>query len=243
MIRTILAAILVIFFFIVTIPVLFILWIIGKINMKVHDVLSYGIMKGAFAIILFVCGAKVTVKNRDKIPTDTPVLFVGNHRSYFDIIVSYKNIVAPTGFIAKSEFKKVPVLAHWISCLHGLFVDRKDIKAGMKTILEAIDNVKNNNISYFIFPEGTRSQSEEMLPFKEGSIKIATKSGCPIVPFALIGTDDLLEKHMPVIKSAKVTVIYGDPIYPNELSREESKFLGSKIRDEIQHMIDVELGK
>lgn len=240
MIRTILAAILVIFFFIVTIPVLFILWIIGKINMKLHDILSYGIMKGAFAIILFVCGAKVTVKGHEKIPTETPSLFVGNHRSYFDIIVSYKNIIRPTGFVAKSEFKKVPVLSHWISCLHGLFVDRKDIKAGLKTILEAIDNVKNNQMSYFIFPEGTRNQNNEMLPFKEGSLKIATKSGCPIVPFALIGTDDLLENHMPIIKSANVTIIYGDPIYPDKLSKEESKFLGAKIRDIIQEMIDNE---
>lgn len=238
MIRTLLAAILVIFFFFVTIPILFIFWIIGKFNMKLHDTLSYGIMKGAFSIILFVCGAKVTVIDRDKVPTDTPVLYVGNHRSYFDIIVGYRYIVGPTGFIAKKEFKSVPVLAHWISCLHGLFLDRKDIKAGLKTILEAIDNVKNNNISYFIFPEGTRNQNDEMLPFKEGSLKIATKSGCPIVPFALAHTDDLLERHSPLIKSAKVTIKYGDPIYPDKLSKEEAKFLGAKIRDQIQEMID-----
>lgn len=238
MIRTILAAILIIFFFIVTIPVLFILWIIGKINMRVHDMLSYGIMKWAFNFILFVCGAKVTIKGRDKIPTDTPVLYVGNHRSYFDIIVAYKNIIGPTGFIAKSEFKKVPVLSQWISCLHGLFLDRKDIKAGLKTILEAVDHIKNDNISYFIFPEGTRNQNDEMLPFKEGSIKLATKSGCPIVPFALIGTDDLFEKHFPIIKSAKVTVIYGDPIYTDKLSRDDQKFLGAKVRDIIQELID-----
>lgn len=240
MIRTLLAAILIVFFFIITIPILFILWIIGKINMKVHDKLSYGIMKGAFSFILFVCGAKVTVKGRENIPRDTPVLYVGNHRSYTDIIVAYKNVVGPTGFIAKQEFKKVPVLSHWISCLHGLFLDRKDIKAGLKIILEAIEHVKNDNISYFIFPEGTRSQEEEMLPFKEGSMKIATKSGCPIVPFALIGTDDILEKHSPIIKSAKVTIRYGEPIYTDSLSREDTKFLGAKIRDIIQAMIDEE---
>lgn len=240
MIRTVLAALLIVFFFIITIPVLLILWVIGKINMKVHDDISYAIMKWAFGFILFVCGAKVTVKGREKVPTDTPVLYVGNHRSYFDIIVSYKNIVGPTGFIAKSEFKKVPVLAQWISCLHGLFIDRKDIKSGLKTILDAVDNVKNNNISYFIFPEGTRNHNKEMMPFKEGSLKIATKSGCPIVPFALIGTDDLFENHTPFVKSANVTVIYGDPIYTDKLSRDEQKFLGAKTRDIIQSLIDNE---
>ena len=238
MIRTILAALLIVIFFIITIPVLFILWIIGKCNMKLHDTISYGIMKGAFSFILFVCGAKVTVLGREKIPTDTPVLYVGNHRSYFDIIVLYRYVVGPTGFVAKKEFKKVPVLSHWISCLHGLFLDRSDIKAGLKTILEAIEHVKNDGLSYSIFPEGTRNHEKEMLPFKEGSMKIATKSGCPIVPVALTNTDELFEKHLPWVRGAKVTIQFGDPIYTSELSKEDTKFLGAKVRDNIQKMMN-----
>lgn len=237
MIRTIFAFLLVFIFFVVTIPVLFILWIIGKINMKLHDTLSYGIMRWAFGLILFVCGAKVTVRGIENIPKDKPVLYVGNHRSYFDIIVAYKYTIGITGFIAKDEFKKVPVLAHWISCLHGLFLNRKDIKEGLKTVLEAIENIKKGT-SYVIFPEGTRNQNDEMLPFKEGSFKIATKSGCPIIPLAISNTDALFEKHLPWIKPAKVTVHFGEPIYTDQLSKEESKFLGAKTRDIIQKMID-----
>ena len=238
MIRTILAALLVIFFFIVTIPVLMIFWVIGKINMKFHDFLAYGLMRIAFIIILFVCGAKVKVEGLENVPKDTPVLYVGNHRSYFDIIVLYRYAKIPTGFIAKKEFKSVPVLGHWISCLHGIFLDRKDIKAGLKTILEAIDNVKNNNISYTIFPEGTRNHEKEMLPFKEGSLKIATKSGCPIVPVAMAHMDDLLENHMPFIKGANVSIRFGEPIYTDKLAKEDQKFLGAKVRDIIQNMMD-----
>lgn len=238
MIRTILAALLIVFFFIVTIPVLFVFWIIGKINMDVHDKLAYGIMRWAFGVILFVCGAKVSVIDHDKIPTDTPVLYVGNHRSYFDIILAYKNVVRPTGFVAKKEFRKVPVLSHWISCLHGLFLDRKDIKAGLKTILEAIECVKTQGMSYCIFPEGTRNHNDEMLPFKEGSLKIATKSGCPIVPVAIKNADALFEKNGGIIKSAKVSIRYGEPIYPDQLSKEETKFLGARVRDIIQEMLN-----
>lgn len=238
MIRTILAALLVIFFFIVTIPVLMVFWVVGKINMKVHDVLAYGLMKIAFSIILFVCGAKIKVEGLENVPKDTPVLYVGNHRSYFDIIVLYRYAKVPTGFIAKKEFRSVPVLGHWISCLHGIFLDRKDIKAGLKCILEAIENVKNDGISYSIFPEGTRNHEKEMLPFKEGSLKIATKSGCPIIPVAMTHMDDLLENHTPFIKSAKVSLRFGEPIYTDRLEREEQKFLGAKVRDIIQDMIN-----
>lgn len=238
MIRTLLAALLIIFFFIVTIPVLFILWLIGLVNMKLHDTIAYGIMKGAFIIILFVCGAKVKVEGLENIPKDQPVLYVGNHRSYFDIIVLYRYVVGPTGFMAKKEFKSVPVLGQWITCLHGIFLDRKDIKAGLKAILEAIDNVKTKGLSYSIFPEGTRNHNKEMLPFKEGSMKIATKSGCPIIPVAMTHMDDLLENHMPWVKGAKVSIRFGEPIYTDKLDREELKFLGAKVRDNIQSMID-----
>lgn len=238
MIKTLIAALIIVFFFIFTIPVLFILWIIGKINMKVHDTIAYGIMRGAFAFILFVCGVKITVNGRENIPTDTPVLYVGNHRSFFDIIVLYRYSVGVTGFISKKEWKKVPVLGHWISCLHGIFLDRDNIKEGLKAILEAIDNVKTQGVSYAIFPEGTRNHNKEMLPFKEGSMKIATKGGCPIIPVAMTHTDDLLENHMPYISGGKVSITFGEPIYPDKISKEETKFLGAKTRDIIQGMID-----
>lgn len=238
MIRTLFAAIIIILFFFATIPVLFILWIIGKFNMKLHDTIAYGIMKGAFSFILFVAGAKITVEGRENLLKDTPVLYVGNHRSYFDIIVLYRYATAPTGFIAKKEFKKVPVLGQWISCLHGIFLDRKNIKEGLKTILEAVDNVKTKGISYSIFPEGTRNHDDEMLPFKEGSMKIATKSGCPIIPVALTHMDDLLENHMPFIKGAKVGIRFGEPIYTDKLSKDEMKFLGAKVRGIIKEMMD-----
>lgn len=235
MIRTFFAYLAVILFTIVTIPVLFILWLIGFVNMKVHDVLSYALMKGAFTIMLWISGVDVTVIGRDRIPRDKAVLFVGNHRSYYDIIISYKQVIAPTGFVAKKEFKKVPVLSHWISCLHGLFLDRQNIKEGLKTILEATENMKNG-MSYFIFPEGTRSKTEGFLPFKEGSMKIAVKSGGVIVPFAITHSDEIFEKQFPYVKSAKVTMEFGNPIYTSELTKDQLKTIGADVQKIVEEM-------
>ena len=84
--------------------------------------------------------------------------------------------------------------------LYCLFLDRKDLKQGLKTILTAIDQVKSG-ISICIFPEGTRNRDREdsttLLPFKDGSFKIAQKTGCPIIPMALTGTADVFENHFP----------------------------------------------
>ena len=113
--------------------------------------------------------------------------------------------------------------------LHCLFLDRKDIKEGLKTILTAIEKVKSG-ISIFIFPEGTRSKEDsdlEMLPFHEGSFKIATKTKCPIVPVALSNTSQILEAHFPIVKPTHVVIEYCDPIYPDQLDKETLKHIGA----------------
>lgn len=98
--------------------------------------------------------------------------------------------------------------------LYCLFLDRKDLKQGLKTILTAIDQVKSG-ISICIFPEGTRNRDREdatmLLPFKDGSFKIAQKTGCPIIPMALTGTADIL-KSFPWLHRAEVKLTYGEPI-------------------------------
>jgi len=95
--------------------------------------------------------------------------------------------------------------------LYCLFLNRDDVKEGLKTILTGIEQIKNG-ISMCILPEGTRGtgiDESDMLPFKEGSLKMAEKTGCPIIPMALTGTADIFENHLPWIRSAHVTLQYG----------------------------------
>ena len=165
--------------------------------------------------ILWITGAKVTVIGEENVPKDTPVLYIGNHRSYFDILLTYSRCPIRTGYIAKKEMEKIPLLSNWMRYLHCLFLDRKDIKQGLKTILAAVDKVKSG-ISICIFPEGTRNKNEDeldMLSFHEGSFKIAAKAKCPIIPMAISNSADIFEAHFPTIHPAKVVVEYGKPIY------------------------------
>ena len=120
-----------------------------------------------------------------------------------------------------------------------LFLDRKDIKAGLKSILEGIEKVKNG-ISVWIFPEGTRNRNKdlkELLVFKEGSLKIAEKSGCPVVPVAMVGTAEAFESHFPFIRPSYVTVYYGEPFYIKELEPDQRKHAGAYTREKIVKML------
>ncbi len=225
MIRLILVALFVILFLILTIPVMLVEYVIGKFNPDVKSRSSLAIVNWAFRVIRVLTGAKVDYIGLENVPKDTPVLYVGNHRSYFDIVFTYPKVARPTGYIAKKNMAKVPLLSTWMRNLHCLFLDRHDIKEGMKTILTAVDYMKNG-ISICIFPEGTRGKKEgELLPFHEASFKIAAKSGCPIVPMTIVNSAEVWENHLPFIKKTHVVIEYGKPVYINELPKEKQKQL------------------
>lgn len=235
MIRIAVISIVVILFLILSIPVFLVEWLIGKINRRARDISSLRIVQGAFRLVALLSGVRLTVIGEENVPKDQPVLYVGNHRSFFDIVLTYARCPNLTGYVAKKEILKVPLLSRWMKFLYCLFLDRDDVKAGLKTILTAIEYIKNG-ISIMIFPEGTRNKNvsdTELLPFHEGSFKIATKSGCPIIPVCISNSSALFEDHFPKVTPAHVIIEYGRPIYPRELSREELKFLGKTVQEQM----------
>lgn len=238
MIRFILIVIFVVSFLIFFSPVMFVLWLIGKKKPSIKDKASRAIIYRAFGVVRFIAGTKLVVFGKDNIPTDSAVLYVGNHRSYFDIILSYISVPGITGFIAKKEMNRYPLLRGWMRYIHCLFLDRDDIRQGMQTILTGVEKVKSG-ISIFVFPEGTRNKSDdEFLPFKAGSLKIAEKSGCPIVPVAINNSDEVFEKHLPRIYKATVVIEFAPPIYPNQLDKEARKELPETVVNTIKAMYE-----
>lgn len=238
MIRFILVALFLAVFFLVSILIYPVLFIIGKFNIKKRHIISYKIVSGAFRFIMFISGTKVEVIGFDKVPKDKPVLFVGNHRSMFDIVVNYALLPPCMGFVAKKELAKIPFLSWWMKLVNCIFLDRKNIKEGMKAIIAGTENLKNG-ISMFIFPEGTRCKVEgEMLDFKEGSLKMAEKSGSLIVPVAMNNMGACFEDHFPKIKKTHVVIEYGDPIDMTKMDKEEKKHIGAYTRGVVKEMMD-----
>lgn len=215
---------------------------LGKTDREQMEQESIVIVHRVFVFILKISGVQVTVKGLENIPKDQAVLYVGNHRSYFDILVGYTTVPGLVGFVAKKEMQKIPLLSDWMANANCLFLDRKNVKEGLKAILEGIEKVKRG-VSVWIFPEGTRNKSgdlTDLLPFKEGSLKIAEKAGCPVVPVAITGTADVFEAHFPRITPAHVTIEFGTPFIVKELLPEEKKFAGAYTRNKIIEMLERE---
>lgn len=234
---TIYVALFLIIYAIVSLPLYAYEYFLGKKDPRKKVASSQKIVVRAFKMILGGCRIKVEARGLENIPKDTPVLYAANHRSDMDILIGYTTVPTLTGFVAKKELRKVPCISRWMRYLNCVFLDRENPREGLKAILQGVDNIKNG-YSMFIMPEGTRNHEKEMLPFKEGSLKMAEKTGCPIIPVAITGSDDLLEKQSPWIRPGKAIITYGKPVYVSELSKEERKQLTPMVQQIIKEMLD-----
>ena len=238
MIRILLIIILLLIVFVLSLIAWPVEFIIGKFNPHARDISSLRIVQGVFKIVLFISGVKVTVKGRENILKDEAAMYVGNHRGIFDTLVSYSLMYRVTGFVAKKEIEKVPLLNIWMRYLYCLFLDRKNMKEGLKTILTGIDYLKSGT-SIVIFPEGTRNKIiDGVLPFHAGSFKLAEKSGCKIIPMVQNNTAAVLEDHLPFFKKTHTVLEFGKPIDVASMDREQKKTLAKDVQDLIEKMYE-----
>lgn len=233
--RTIIILILYIIISILSIPLYLVEFIIRKINEKAAAKIAQTIVRWVFTFVLFISGCKKTIIGVERIPTDTPVMYAANHRSFYDIILAYSTVPNQTAFVSKMEIKRMPCVAQWMYFLNCLFMDRGDVKQNLNTILAAIGLVKEG-YSIYIAPEGTRNATDTLLDFKEGSMKIATKGKCPIIPVCIRDTENIFENRLPWIHKGSISIEYGEPVYPDRLDPDDKKHLGRYIRSIISEM-------
>ncbi|MEL7564257.1 MAG: lysophospholipid acyltransferase family protein [Dehalobacterium sp.] len=178
-------------------------------------------------------GTKVFVTGQEHVPAQGGVVFVSNHQGNFDIPILLGYIDKPKAFIAKKELKKMPLISSWMYYMNCVFIDRGHPRAGLKSIQEGAAYLKQG-YSQVIFPEGTRSRSNNMGEFKPGSFKLATKAEVPIVPVTIKGSYHIMEANGGLIKPAVVRVIISEPVSTKGLSKEETDELPEKVRNIIE---------
>jgi len=186
--------------------------------------------------IIAITGCVIEVEGRAHIPLRGGVCFVSNHVGVFDIVLAMAYIGRPFGFIAKKELLFLPMFNLWIYILGGLFIDRKNIRKAIKTINSGIQKIQKGE-AMLIFPEGTRSKGRGLLPFRSGSIKLATNSCAPIVPIAISGSYDVFEKTYRVHPAA-VRVVFCPPVHTADMSPDDRK---QKLTDQIRDKIEAAL--
>jgi len=181
-------------------------------------------------------GARFHIEGLENIPQDEAVVFVANHQGDFDIAAFLAYFPVPHGYVAKIEILKVPILRDWMKNMRCVFIDRKNIRQTAKAFTEGIKILQNGQ-SLVLFPEGTRSKSEQMGEFKEASFKLATKARVPIVPVTINGTFRIMEANRRLISPADVYITIHPAIPTADLTPDELSELPSRVKGIIQNRL------
>ncbi|MCJ7524812.1 MAG: 1-acyl-sn-glycerol-3-phosphate acyltransferase [Candidatus Aminicenantes bacterium] len=188
--------------------------------------------------LIFIAGGRVEISGLENLPASGGVLFVSNHQGAFDIPLLLGYVPGLKGFVSKKENSRLPIVSIWMKLLHCIILDRRDLRQSARAIGRGIRDLQAGR-SLVIFPEGTRSKSGVMNRLKEGSFKLATRSGAAIVPLTIDGSYRLLEGNNGRIRPGKVRLHIHPPIRLQELSAADKNTLTETVRNIIASKLSV----
>ena len=191
--------------------------------------------------ILKAAGITVEVSGLENIPKGA-VVFAANHQGYFDIPLLLGYLDRPYGFVAKVETKDLPVISGWMRLLRCVFLNRENPRKGLVAINQGIEIVKNGH-SMILFPEGTTSDGDDMLPFRTGALRIATKANVPVVPVVINGTYKVMVYVKDGVTPAHLKLTVLPPVDVPSMDKERRKELPIVLHDLIETELKKQLGK
>ncbi|MDA9590252.1 1-acyl-sn-glycerol-3-phosphate acyltransferase [Candidatus Actinomarina] len=161
---------------------------------------------------LIAAGIDLKVTGAEKIDSSQSYVVISNHPSTLDIFTHITALPVSIRFLTKTELFRIPILSRVLKILGLPRIDRKNAQMNLPKINESIQRVIDNKNSIMIFPEGTRSNQKELLPFKKGAAHVAKQFNLPIIPVVTHNSHNLMIKGSVWFKSGQIHVQILDPI-------------------------------
>jgi 1-acyl-sn-glycerol-3-phosphate acyltransferase len=186
--------------------------------------LLYYFGHGGVRLGLALTGIRFKVVGREHLPLDRAAVYCANHQSNVDPPILFDALHPRMHILYKHEIDRIPVLARAFRMGGFIPVDRRNKEAALRSIEAGAASIRSGN-SFLIFPEGTRSRTDELLPFKKGGFVMAIKAQAPIVPVAVQGGRAAMRRGSWIIRPVTVTIRVGRPV--------ETAGAGTANRDQI----------
>lgn len=190
---------------------------------------------------LYLPGAKVTLRGKEKIEKGRAYIIMSNHQSLLDPWVLIAKLPLQLRWIIRAGVKKMPVFGYALERMGHVYVDRRKRKGTAASLEMAVQKLKEGS-SVVVFPEGTRSKDGQLLKFQRGGAMIAIKSGAPILPVTINGSRFVLPKGTLALMPSKIEVIVGDAIDPGIFDEAKKDELMAVVKSAIAKNLDLEYG-
>jgi len=188
--------------------------------------------------LLRAAGVRVEVHGLEHMDPSRPQIIAANHVSWFDVAALAAVVPKRYRFIAKRELAAVPIWGRAWQAAGHIAIDRRDTQRAVAALDAAADIVRADHSTIIIFPEGTRSPTGQLQPFKKGAFMLALRAGIEIVPTAVQGTHRILPRDSWRVRAGRIIVRFGPPVDSaayDETTRDE---LVARVRSEIQALLD-----
>jgi 1-acyl-sn-glycerol-3-phosphate acyltransferase len=198
--------------------------------------LLYALGHAGVRLGLALSGIRFRVAGGERIPLNRAAVFCANHQSNVDPPVLFEALHPRMHILYKHEIDRVPILARAFRLGGFIPIDRRNKGAAMRSIEAGARSIRSGN-SFLIFPEGTRSRADELLPFKKGGFVMAIKAQAPIVPVAVQGGRAAMRKGSWIIQPVTVSIRVGQPIETAGRSPVRREELILRVRREIETLL------
>lgn len=188
---------------------------------------------------LWLSGITVEVRHPENIVRDRAAIYAVNHTSNVEppiVFAALSDLFPRLRILYKAELRKLPILVRAFDLAGFIPLERGNRDQSLPAIERAVEALRDGN-SFLIFPEGTRSRTGELLPFKKGGFIMALKGQAPVVPVAIRGARDAMKKGSLIIRPVRVTVSFGTPIETAGLTMDERDVLIAQVRDAVAELL------
>jgi 1-acyl-sn-glycerol-3-phosphate acyltransferase len=198
--------------------------------------LLYFLGHAGVRLALFLSGIRYKVYGRERIPLERAAVYCSNHQSNVDPPVLFDALHPRMHILYKHEIDAIPLLAR--AFRHGGFIpiDRRNREAAARSIEAGARSIRAGN-SFLIFPEGTRSKTDDLLPFKKGGFRMAIAAQAPVVPVAVHGGREAMRRGSWIIRPVTVDIRVGTPVETVGMRAEDRDRLITAVRTEIQSLL------